>query len=132
MKVSIIKRLEALEQRARQAAEPPTLIRIHFDEIKEKWSVTEDYIPENWKRPSDSKSKTFYFDRLQDYFFPAEFNGHVIMDTSASPDPAIYGNLFSFDINELRDGKAGEIAIQSISEPEENSINVDVSALIIR
>ena len=127
MKISIIRRIEALEQRVKQGAEPPVLIMIHYDNGSEKWSVTEHYASGNWKDPTGYKTKTSEFEHLQDFFFPSEFTGRVILDTFAIPDPKIYGNLFCFDIEDLREGQSGEIAIKSITEPQdEKSITVTI------
>ena len=130
MKISILKRIEAVEKRVGKGAEPPTLIMICIDENLEKWRVTEHYASGNWKDPNGYKTKTSEFDRLQDFFFPVNFKGRVILDTFASPDPSIYGNLFCFDIDDLREGQAGEIAIQSITEPKERSITVSINTVL--
>lgn len=128
MKVTILKRIEALEQKARHSAEPPTLIMIHFDDNSEKWNVTEHYASGNWKDQNGYKTKTSYFDRLQEFFFPAEFKGRVILDTFSNPDPEIYENFFCFDVDDLREGQPGEIAIQSITGPQdERSITVTIN-----
>lgn len=131
MKISIIRRIEALEQRVKQGTELPTLIMIHYDDTSEKWSVTEHYTSGNWKDPNDYKTKTSTFEQLQNFFFPIEFKGRVILDTFASPDPAIYGNLFCFDIEDLREGQSSEIAIKSITEPQdETSITVTIDTCV--
>lgn len=131
MKVSVLRRIEALEQRVKQGAEPPTQIMIHYDDTSGKWSVTEHYTSGNWKDANNYKTKTRTFEQLQDFFFPAEFKGCVILDTFASPDPAIYGNLFCFDIEDLREGQEGEVAIKSITEPEgERSITVSIDTCL--
>ena len=131
MNISILRRIEAIEKRVGQGAEPPTLIMIHYDDNSEKWSVTEHYTSGGRKDPNGYRTKTNSFDCLQDFFFPAEFNGRVILDTFSSPDPTIYGNLFCFDIDDLREGIPGEIAIKSISEPEnERSTTVSIDTCL--
>lgn len=131
MKIHLLKRIEAVEQQVKRGTEPPTLIMIHYDDDSEKWSVTEHYTSGGRKDQNGYRTKTNAFDRLQDFFFPADFKGRVILDTFASPDPAIYGNLFCFDIEDLREGQSGEIAIRAITEPEdERSITVSIDTCL--
>ena len=132
MNISILRRIEAAEQRVKRVAEPPTLIMIHYDDCMEKkWVVTEHYTSGNWKNPNDYRTERMTIEKLQDFFFPADFKGRVILDTFASPDPTIYGNLFCFDMDDLREGQPGEIAIQSITEPEnERSITVSIDTYL--
>ena len=129
MKISILKRIEALEQRAKQSAEPPSLIMIHYDEDQRKWKAVEHFSHNDLKGNGKYKTKTSLTDRLRDYYFPAGFNGRVILDTYGNLDPAIYENLFLFDIEDLREGQMGEIAIQSITEPtDEKSTIASINA----
>lgn len=125
MKVSILKRIDSLEQKMKQKATPPDLIMIHYDDrVEHKWIVVEHYFAEK-----SCKSKTSTFEHLQQFFFSADFKGRVILDTFNSIDPTICGNLFCFDIDDLREENSGEIAIRSISEPEdEKSITVAIEA----
>ena len=130
MKVSILRRIETLEKRVGQEHEPPEMIMIYYDDSMDHgWKVTEHYPLHEEKKNDRRKTKTNVYERLKDYFFPADFNGRVILDTFASPDPAIYGNLFCFDMEELRAGQPGEIAIQSISDPGDGII-VQIDACI--
>ena len=132
MKIHLLKRIEAVEQQVKRSAEPPTLIMIHYDDcIEKKWIVTKHYTSDNWKNSNNYRTETITVEKLQDFYFPAEFNGRVILDTFSSPDPAIYGNLFCFDMDDLRDGQVGEIAIKSITEPEdERSITVSIDTCL--
>ena len=132
MKLQLLRRIEAVEKRAKQGVEPPTLIMIRYDnQIKQKWIVTKHYASGNWKNPNDYRTEQIMVERLQDFFFPADFCGRVILDTFASPDPAIYGNLFFFDMDDLREGQVGELAIKSITEPEnEKSITVSIDTCL--
>ena len=130
MKVSILRRIETLEKRVGQEHELPEMIMIYYDDsIDCGWKVTEYYPLHEEKKTDRRKTKTTVYERLQDYFFPADFKGRVILETFASPDPAIYGNLFCFDMEELRAGHQGEIAIKSIFDPGEGII-VQIDACI--
>lgn len=127
MKINILRRIEALEQRAKRATAPPSLIVISYEKRLKKWQVVEHY---PWAKTGifdEYKTVISTFDRLQEFFFPADFKGRVILNTFASPDPAIYGNLFCFNVDDLREGQPGEIAIQSITEPnDEKSVAVSI------
>lgn len=131
MRINILKRLEAVERAAKRGGEQPSLIMIHYDSESEKWSVTEHYSAENRKKPANHRTKTSAFDHLKDFFFPAEFQGRVILDTFGNPDPVICENLFCWHIEELRVGQQGEIAIQSIVDPpDERALTVTVCTSI--
>lgn len=131
MDIKILKRISAIEQKVKQSEEPPALIMIHYDKRLVKWSVTAHYTSGKWGSSNDYRAETSFFDKLQDFFFPMEFKGRVILDTFGSPDPTIFGNLFCFDIDDLRDGQPGEIAIKSISEPKgERSITVSIDTCL--
>ena len=132
MNISILRRIEAVEQRVKRVAEPPTLIMIHYDDCMEKkWVVTEHYTSGNWKNPNYHRTETITVEKLQDFFFPADFKGRVILETFGSPDPAIYENLFVIDVEDLREGRPGEIAIQSITGPkDERSITVSIDTCL--
>ena len=130
MNISILRRIESIEKRAKKTLDPPTLIMIHYDDSNEKmWIVKSIYSSGNFKDPNGYREEKISVAQLQDFFFPADFKGRVILDTFASPDPAIYGNLFSFDIDALRAGKPGEIAICSITAPEDGSITVSIDTV---
>lgn len=130
MNVRVLKRIKTLEQMVMQANEPPSLVSIFFDENKNKWSVTEYYIPKKHSGANSCKSTTTYHEHLRDYFFPAEFNGRVIMDTFASPEPEIYGNLFAFDMDDIRAGQVGELSIQSMLNTDEQTLDVEITTLV--
>lgn len=123
MKVSIFRRIEALEKQARKAATPEAIM-IDYDSRLEKWVISPRYCDTNQHKSASRYEATV--DRLQDYFFPADFSGCVIMDTFSSPDPDIYGNLFCFDIDDLREGQKGEVCIVSIKEPNGNSNSAEI------
>lgn len=132
MKIHLLKRIEAVEQQVKRGAEPPTLIMIHYDDcIEKKWIVTKHYTSGNWKNPNNYRTETIAVEKLQDFFFPADFKGRVILETFGSPDQAIYENLFVFDVEDLREGQPGEIAIQSITGPkDERSITVSIDTCL--
>lgn len=116
MKVSLLKRLEAIEIKVKKGEEVPPLIMIHYNKQKQKWCIR-PFWPDEYQHKAAEKFGA-EVDRLQDYYFPAEFTGRVLLDAMASPDPDIQGCLFSFKIDELREGKAGDICIEKILENE--------------
>ena len=128
MNVSILRRIEAIERTVGRGIEPPEMIMIHYDDSADcGWKIVEHYPSCKEKNSGGCKVKTIIVDRLQDYYFPANFNGRVILDAFASPDSAIHGGMYCFDIEELRDGQPGEVAIQAITDSQESIIvQVDV------
>lgn len=96
MKISILKRIEALESQVVKV-ESPDLIMIHYNEFKNKWMIDEYF--SNGKQ---ARAEEILLDRLQEYCFKAAYHSRVILDTFSSPDESIMQNLFAFDIDELR------------------------------
>ena len=133
MKISIIRRIEALEQRAKKNAEPPSLIMIHYDESANAWKVVEHYASVFAKGIDGYKSKTYTVDKLQDFCFAEDFNGRVILNTFGNPDQMIYENLFVFDIDDLRKEltckDSGAVYIQSLLPSDEKDTTVEIIAL---
>ena len=133
MKISIIRRIEALEQRTKKNAEPPSLIMIHYDESVNAWKVVEHYASVFQKGIDGYKSKTHTVDKLQDFCFAEDFDGRVILNTFGNPDQMICENLFVFDIDDLRKELTckdrGAVYIQSILPSDEKGTTVEIVAL---
>lgn len=134
VKLSIMKRVEAIEQWAKQSIAPPTFVMIHFDVDKRKWSVTEHY-KDAGNSKGRCKSKTSTFGRLQEYCFPLGFAGQVLLDTFGCDDPAIHENLFCFGAKEVSaevgtDSESG-FSIQRIKKPEDGSLTAEMEVVVI-
>ena len=129
MKISILKRIAAIESKVKKPEQTPSLIMITFDERVKQWHIAETYTNGSGKNQT-FRRKDFYIDRLRDYSFQAEGNASVIMNTFASPDPDIYGNMFCFELAELRQnlkpGDTGEIRIEAIRGSDEGGITCEI------
>lgn len=129
MNVKILKRIAALESKAAAQKTTPDLLMIFYDEDTQQWKIAESYTSGIGKNRT-FKRKEHFVDRLQDYTFPAVGNPSVILDTFASPDPEIYGNLFCFALEELRQnmepGDTGAFSIEAIREPEDGKIICEI------
>lgn len=121
MNVSILRRIAAIESIVQKPEAAPSLIQIDFDERRQQWSITETYTSGTGKNQT-FKRKEYFCDKLKQYCFPATGNARVIMDTYASPDPDIHGNLFCFDLAELRrdmkEGDTGGFSIEAIRDTD--------------
>lgn len=129
MNKSIVKRLEALEQK-RNVKNEPTLIMIHYETFCNKWVIKETYCNDDKNKDESSfKSNVIEVESLQDYhFLPTSRNSRVIIDAYESPDPNIYGSLFCFDAKELwddSDGYNGSLYIEAI-HGDDSSLNAEI------
>lgn len=129
MNVQILKRIAAIENRVQRPSAAPSVIMISYNSVSEEWQICESYEIGQGKKKT-FKHKNQAVKQLKDYLFPAVGNSRVIMNTFDSPDPNIFGNLFFFDLDELRtDLKAGEavsIGIESIRETEEGATTAEI------
>lgn len=129
MNVSILKRLAVIESKVQKPEEVPSLIMIGYDEPRKQWSIAETYSSGKGRKQA-FKRKSRYADRLQQYSFPAEGNPRIILDTFGSLDPAIYENLFCFDLQDLRQdlkpGDTGEIRIEAIRAAADGSTTCEI------
>ena len=93
---SILKKTEQLERRiADKESTPPDLIMISYYPDTEKWVVFEDYMSKKKKLQNRLVKE---ISALQDYIFPSNYYGQVLLDLMACPE----GNIYSFNIGMFR------------------------------
>lgn len=88
---SILKKTEQIERRiADKESAPPDLIMISFSPTKGKWIVLEDYM---CRKKVLQNRIVKEITVLQDYIFPANYYGQVLLDMMEHPE----GNVYSFN-----------------------------------
>jgi len=93
---SILKKTEQLERRiADKESAPPDLIMISYYPDTGKWIVFEDYMS---KKKVLQKRIIKEMAALQDYVFPSNYYGQVLLDLMACPE----GNIYSFNTGLFR------------------------------
>ena len=131
MKVSILKRIEAIENRVQSPPGAIGLIMISYESIPGEWQICETYEIGQGKNKKFKQKRTTA-QRLQDYIFPAEGNANVILETFECPDPNIFQNLYAFCLNDLRRelaaGDSGAVSIDSITWTEGHNVQVKIVA----
>lgn len=100
MKLNILKRIEALEKKARKS-ETPDLIMIFYEPKDEKWTIREDYCKHDNKGNivAGGHSKTIMVDHYKDYIIPAGFEGTLLLSLMECPNG---GDLFIIKAKEIK------------------------------
>ena len=94
IKVDIIKRLNALEQRFAKQDDVPVSVMIYYNYVSNDWIVNERY-------SEKAKTKTIHLKHYKEYIFHPEFEGNVIIDILDAPDGYV-GNLHRFMMKDLK------------------------------
>ena len=88
---SLLKKTEQIERRiADKESAPPNLIMISYSPDKGKWIVFEDYMS---KKKVLQKRIIKEIVVLQDYVFPSNYYGQVLLNMMEHPE----GNIYSFN-----------------------------------
>ena len=123
MKVSILKRLEAIE-RVAGAKNEPILMFIIYEKARGKYKLMTDY--------SNHKRKIEYYNELKDIVISPSYKGTVILELFESPI-AVEQNLFSLQAEKLRREAGIRGAGFSISFKEQiddTTVSIDLEALV--
>lgn len=92
IKVDIIKRIKALEQKFSEV-DIPEFVMIYYDWQNNAWIVDEKF--------QALERRILHYKHYRDYVFHPKFDGMVILDSLDCPDE-FQSNLFSFDMGDFR------------------------------
>jgi len=125
MKISILKRLEALESRCIKR-DSPDLILVYYDRDINKYVFKEDHHNRNAKGEviKGGHSDTETADNYSDYVFGENVHAHVLIDFLNAP---MGGNLYMFDTDSVRKKAAcGAFSLGGVKhiEPLETEIQI--------
>ena len=100
MKVSVLKRIQALESKCIKS-ESPDLILVHYDSDIKKYVFREDYHNRNAKGDiaKGGHSDTVTVESYSDYVFGESVHAHVVVNFLNAP---MGGNLYMFDTDSVR------------------------------